>query len=87
MKSRHLRPDFLITNFHCEKIPWGAWLWHSAGLVDDEEFYNKRESFSHQVKFIVECKEDEPYRKRLISSIVVYSLASIQKASSSGIAG
>jgi hypothetical protein len=73
-KSRHVRPDFLITNFHTEKIPWGVWLWRSAGLADEEKFYKEWESFSPQVKFIVECKEGNPTEKDL-SQALWYSLA------------
>lgn len=73
-KSRHVRPDFLITDLNCKKIPWGCWLWHSAGLADEEEFYREWENFSPQVKFIVECKEDNPTEKDL-SQALWYSLA------------
>lgn len=72
--SRHVRPDFLITNFHTEKIPWGVWLWHSAGLADEEKFYKEWERFSPQVKFIVECKEDN-LKDNDLSQALWYCLA------------
>lgn len=75
LKSRNVRPDMMLTDLDTKKIPWGAWIWVSAGLVDREPAQERDwERFSDGVKYIIECKDRKPRRKDL-SQTLWYALA------------
>ncbi|KXB02931.1 hypothetical protein AKJ45_03075 [candidate division MSBL1 archaeon SCGC-AAA261F19] len=73
-QSRNVRPDFLLTSFHTERIPWGVWLWGSGGLADEDVHEEMWEDFSAEAECIIECKERTP-TERDLSQVLWYSLA------------
>jgi hypothetical protein len=71
LKSKNVRPDFILTSPDTKEIPWGALTFGHLlrnGLTEE-----KWKTFSNKVKYIIECKPYEPTENDL-SQTLWYSL-------------